>query len=121
MGMRGFFAAVGFVAIAVTFAVSLPAEAGLEKIKGLHDDHERPAPLIRAPLTTIGTPGRVFAVIGGDYGFTLYDGSGAELAFYEDSQAAVGLRLAPGTYQVIPSIDGDVHHHQFIEVLIRTD
>lgn len=108
-------------AVLAPLVLAAPAHAGLAKIKGLHDDHERPSPLIRAPKVTLDTPGRVFAVIGGDYGFRLYDGNGTELRFFADSQDAVGLELAPGTYQVIPSIDGDLHHHQFIEVLIRTE
>jgi hypothetical protein len=98
-----------------------PAHAGIAKIKGLHNDHERIKPLIKAPVTVVETPGEVFAVIGGDYGFALYDGSGAEVAEFEDSQEAVGLKLAPGDYKVIPSIDDDVHHHQFIEILVKTD
>jgi hypothetical protein len=98
-----------------------PAQAGIAKIKGLHDDHERIEPLIKAPMTKVEGQGTVFAVIGGDYGFTLYDASGAEVAEYEDSQEAVGVTLAPGSYRVIPSIDDDLHHHQFIEILVKTD
>jgi len=107
-----------FVAIAMFF--SAPALAGIEKIKGLHDDHERPRPLIKAPITTLDAPGEVFAVIGGDYGFVLYDAGGSELAKFDDSQDAIGFTVGPGRYKVIPDIEGDVHHHQFIEVLIKT-
>ncbi len=107
-----------FVAVAMFF--SGPALAGIEKIKGLHDDHERPRPLIKAPVTTLDAPGEIFAVIGGDYGFVLYDAGGSELAKFDDSQDAVGFAVQPGRYKVIPDIEGDVHHHQFIEVLIKT-
>jgi|GEM_PF-4367978 len=106
---------------ALFVAATGTAHAGIAKIKGLHDDHERIAPLIKAPVTTIKTRGTVFAVIGGDYGFSLFDRSGTELAEFEDSQDAIGYELTPGDYKVIPSIDDDVHHHQFIEVLVKTD
>lgn len=106
--------------VAMAMFVSGPALAGIEKIKGLHDDHERPRPLIKAPVTTLKAPGEIFAVIGGDYGFVLYDAGGAELAKFDDSQDAVGYAVEPGRYKVIPDIEGDVHHHQFIEVLIKT-
>lgn len=116
--MRTAFAALALVP---ALLMAAPASAGITKLKGLHDDHERISPLIKAPVVELESKGRVFAVIGGDYGFTLYDGNGAELAHYDDSKAAVGLELSPGRYQAIPSVDGDLHHHQFIEVLIKTD
>ncbi len=116
--MRTAFAALALIP---ALLLAAPASAGITKLKGLHDDHERIAPLIKAPVVELESTGCVFAVIGGDYGFTLYDGSGTELAHYDDSNAAIGLELAPGRYQAIPSIDGDLHHHQFIEVLIKTE
>lgn len=97
-----------------------PAWAGVAKIKGLHDDHERAVPLIKAPVTELARGGTIFSVIGGDYGFTLQDGSGGVVRHFENSQDAVGLALPPGKYRVVPDISGDLHHHQFIEVLIRT-
>ncbi|MEO0962752.1 MAG: hypothetical protein AAFY01_10050 [Pseudomonadota bacterium] len=110
---------LALLAVAALF-ISGPALAGIEKIKGLHDDHERPRPLIKAPVTTVDAPGEIFAVIGGDYGFVLFDAGGAELATFDDSQDAIGFAIKPGRYKVIPNIEGDVHHHQFIEVLIKT-
>lgn len=117
--MRSFVS--GLVVLALAGGMASPAFAGIAKIKGLHDDHERIEPLIKSPSTLVETRGVVFAVIGGDYGFTLYNKSGVEVADYEESQDAVGLELVPGEYHVIPSIDDDVHHHQFIEILVKTD
>lgn len=111
----------GAVLAALIFGVVSPADAGIAKIKGLHDDHERPAPLIKAPVMTLKERGNIFVIIGGDYGFDLFDEGGSQVASFADSDSAIGFELQPGRYKVIPHIEGDVHHHQFIEVLIKTD
>ena len=110
----------GLVLLA-SLAVTGVAHAGIEKIKGLHDQHERIEPLIKAPVTDMDKPGRVFSVIGGDYGFDLLDASGGEVAAFDDSQDAIGYVVKPGHYKVVPRIEDDGHHHQFIEVLIKTN
>lgn len=111
----------GGIALAVLMLTPGIAIAGIAKIKGLHDDHERIEPLIKAPVTQLEKPGRIFSVIGGDYGFDLLNPSGSRVAAFDDSQDALGYEIKPGDYKVVPRIEDDGHHHQFIEVLIKTD